>query len=363
MKTTPFRQQLRIILAITAKDTLDALKNRTLLTLAFSILVLMLSARALPMLLSWRGLPALGIYDPAGLPVLEPLQDRDDLRFVRFDFEQEMKSQLLDTPELMIGLVLPDETKFIAGEDQIYLDGYYPNWANPARVHKQVAFLEDVLSDTFGTEVQIEVDGNAVYPTVEPGLHLLMITQATTLMIFLVGSMMVPYLFLDEKEQRTMDALLVSPASYGQLVSGKALAGVVYCLVTAAVVLLFNFRYIVHWELVLLAILLGGAFSVLIGLLLGILVESQASLGMWTGLLLVFLVGPSFISSFSQSRLPVSLKAIFSWTPGVAFNQLLKASMYQPIQAASILRDAVILAAAAALIFILILWRADRLDR
>lgn len=363
MKTTPFRQQLRIILAITAKDTLDALKNRTLLTLAFSILVLMLSARALPMLLSWRGLPALGIYDPAGLPVLEPLQDRDDLRFARFDSEQEMKSQLLDTPELMIGLVLPGEITLIAGDDQIRLDGYYPNWAGPARVHKQVAFLEDVLNDTFGTEVRIKVDGNVVYPTVEPGLHLLMITQTTTLMIFLVGSMMVPYLFLDEKEQRTMDALLVSPASYSQLVSGKALAGVVYCLVVAAVVLLFNFRYIVHWELVLLTILLGGTFSVLVGLLLGILVDSQASLGMWTGLLLAFLVGPSLMSSFSHSRLPAFVEAVFSWTPGVAFNQLLKASMYQPLQAAPILRDAVILATAAALIFILILWRAGGMDR
>jgi len=41
---------------------------------------------------------------------------------------------------------------------------------------------------------------------------------------------------VEEKEKHTMEALLVSPASYSQIVLGKTIAGIFYCLTAAAVV-------------------------------------------------------------------------------------------------------------------------------
>jgi ABC-type transport system involved in multi-copper enzyme maturation permease subunit len=363
MKEKTFRRKLRVILAIASKDTLDALKNRTILTLALGILALMLSAKTLPFLLALRGLPTLAIYNPSELPLVDPLQDRDDLNVVSLNSEQEMKSSLVDSQRLMIGLVLPNTLDLDSGEEKIRLDGFYPNWANPKRVRDQVAFFEEVLSNAAERDVLIQIDKNVIYPTTEPGLHLLMAVQTGSLMILLVGLILVPYLFLDEKDQHTMDALLVSPASHTQIVIGKALAGLVYVLVAAAVVLLFNFRYIVHWELILLSILLGATFSVLIGLFLGILVDSQATLGIWSSLFLFLFIGPSVIGSFVKTSLPDALIEIMSWTPGFAFNQLMKSSMYKPVFPSLILKDSGVLITSMLLVFFLIVWQIRRMDQ
>ena len=55
---------------------------------------------------------------------------------------------------------------------------------------------------------------------------------ATVLVIVLatIGGFMVPYLILEEKQTHTMEVLLVSPASVSQIGTGKALAGLFYCL-------------------------------------------------------------------------------------------------------------------------------------
>jgi ABC-2 type transport system permease protein len=63
---------------------------------------------------------------------------------------------------------------------------------------------------------------------------------AVTIMLTM-GILLVPTLMLEEKQTRTMDALLVSPASISQVVIGKAIAGFFYILVTAAIV------YLIYW--------------------------------------------------------------------------------------------------------------------
>jgi len=355
-------QRFRIILAIALKDSLDALKNRTLLTLAFGILALMLSAKTLPLLLSLRSLPTLAICSSNLSSYLEPLQDREDMKLIQLDSEQQ-KSLLVDSQQLIIGMVIPNPLDLDSAHRVIHLEAFYPNWASAKLVRENILFFNKVLSDALDMDVQINFLGNKIYPTTEPGYHLLMATQTATLMILLVGLILVPYLFLDEKEQHTMEALLVSPASYNQIVIGKALAGLVYTIIAAVVVLAFNFRYIVHWELLTLCFTLGAVFSVLTGLLLGILVENQSSLGLWSSVLMFFFIGPSVVSSFVNSRLPDFLIKIFSFTPGVAINHLMKYSMYKPISPPLIFKSSIFLILSSLVIFLLLIWRLRGTDQ
>ena len=356
-------QRFRIILAIALKDSLDALKNRTLLTLSFGILALMLSAKTLPLLLTLRGLPTLAICCSNLSPSFEPLQDREDMKLIQLDSEQEMRGLLVDSQQFIIGMVIPNPLDLDSENGVVQLEAFYPNWASAKLVRNNILFFTQVFSDALGMEVQINFLGNKIYPTIEPGYHLLMATQTATLMILLVGLILVPYLFLDEKEQHTMEALLVSPASYNQIVIGKALAGLVYTIIAAVVVLAFNFLYIVHWELLTLCFCLGAVFSVLTGLLLGILVENQASLGLWSSVLMFVFIGPSVVSSFVNSRLPDFMIKIFSFTPGVAINQLMKYSMYKPISPPLILKSSSFLILSTLVIFLLLIWRLHRTDR
>ena len=54
-----------------------------------------------------------------------------------------------------------------------------------------------------------------------------MLILNTVSLIMIMGLMLVPSLLLEEKQTKTMDALLISPANIAQVVIGKALVLVV----------------------------------------------------------------------------------------------------------------------------------------
>ena len=51
------------------------------------------------------------------------------------------------------------------------------------------------------------------------------------------GALVVPLLLVEEKEKHTLDFLLTSPATLTEIVTGKAITGVVYSLLIAGVLL------------------------------------------------------------------------------------------------------------------------------
>jgi ABC-type Na+ efflux pump permease subunit len=133
--------------------------------------------------------------------------------------------------------------------------------------------------------------------------------------VVVVGMSFVPYLIAEERETRTLQVLLVSPASIGQVVAGKALAGAAYCLTGGGVVIALNYLYVVHWEVILASILCGTALAVALGLLLGILIAAT------------FLV--------DMASLPAPLR----WVPTVAMAHALRLSFAESVPAARLAAD------------------------
>jgi ABC-type Na+ efflux pump permease subunit len=154
-----------------------------------------------------------------------------------------------------------------------------------------------------------------------------MIAISLTTMILLMGLALVPYLFIEEKESHTLEALLISPARFWELVVGKLLAGAVYCLIAAAIVLLLNFRIVVHWELMLTNVVLGTIFAVTVGLLMGMLFDNAASMGLWTGILTIVLLVSPLLQTMGVGKLPAGLQDVLSWLPSTVIYNLSVLSM------------------------------------
>jgi ABC-type Na+ efflux pump permease subunit len=173
----------------------------------------------------------------------------------------------------------------------------------------------------------------------------------------------VPYLFIEEKESHTLEALLVSPANFSQLVAGKLIAGAVYCLIAATIILLINFRLIVHWDLMLATVLLGTAFAVGVGLLLGMLFDNAASLGLWSSLLTLVLLLAPLVQMVGAGKIPAALQAIFSWLPSTAISRLSVLAMLGEVPASEVWQGVFILTGATVAIFLLVVWRMRQLDR
>src|SRR5207302_3695283 len=60
------------------------------------------------------------------------------------------------------------------------------------------------------------------------------------LVSFLVGTSLVPGMLAEEKEKKTLRMLMVSPASFSDVIAGKLLVGLAYQLLLSGVVLTIN---------------------------------------------------------------------------------------------------------------------------
>ncbi|MHB9091460.1 MAG: ABC transporter permease, partial [Chloroflexota bacterium] len=126
--------------------------------------------------------------------------------------------------------------------------------------------------------------------------------QTYTFLLLLVmglamtGCFIVPTLLVEEKEKSTLKTILVSPATYADVVAGKALVGLFYAVLGAALLLVLYRAGPGNLALLLGAIFLGSLVMVEIGLLMGSAFKNTAQVNSWSSIVLVVLLLPSFVS-------------------------------------------------------------------
>ena len=294
--------------------------------------------------------------------MFQPLETSEDLQLILVDLQAQMELYILQPHQAIIGVVVPaieepDPTV------EIILDGYTAHWVSELRQQERIAFFEEAMSDVSGVSVRINMENHRLYPSLDDPSQFTMIAISLTTMILLIGLALVPYLFIEEKESHTMDALLVSPAHFWQLVMGKLIAGAVYCLLTAAIVLLFSFRIVVHWDLMLLTIVLASAFAVAVGLLLGVLFDNTASMSLWTGILTIVLIMAPLLQTMGSGKLPAALLTFLSWLPSTAIFNLSILSLMGEVPTAPIWQGILVLVSSTLLICGLVVWRIRQMDR
>ncbi len=114
-------------------------------------------------------------------------------------------------------------------------------------------------------------------------------------MVLLSAITMMPSSITAERQAKTLQAVLVTPIRLWEFVVGKGLYGVAIGTVGGIVVLAANGSLQGNLPLVLVFLLLGAAVATLIGLLIGLLVESpQGASGVATALYIPLLWGAFF---------------------------------------------------------------------
>jgi len=179
----------------------------------------------------------------------------------------------------------------------------------------------------------------------------------------MVGAFMVPYLIIEEKDARTMDTLLISPANYSEVVIGKAVAGLFYCIAAAAVMFIFNGHLVHLWGIAVLTLVCGALFTVSLGLLMGILFDNPASMNLGIGLLILILLIPVLLVDTVGSKLPQIAVTLMTGIPTVGLSRAFRVSFAKSAPLDIMLTNISILLGAAALLLCLVVWRVRQLDR
>jgi ABC-2 type transport system permease protein len=167
---------------------------------------------------------------------------------------------------------------------------------------------------------------------------------------------------IEEKQTRTLDALLVSPAQSSHIVIAKALTGLSYCLIAAVVVLAVNANLVLHWGLAVAVVLLSSLFAVSLGLLLGSLVGARSVLPIWSMMVLTVLLLPLFLT-IMKDLLPSAVGAILTWIPTATLARVLRGSFTKDLAAMAFSLELLVVAACTALILGGVAWTVRRSDR
>ena len=290
---------LNIVSAITRKDVIDAIRHRYLLTALVTPLFVALLFRVLLPGVNDNKFLTIVVHDAGGSGLVAELRKTPQISVVLAD-SADATGREVERIKAIGGLVVP------AGFDADLAANKQPELTvyvnNQKTIFEQAAFrrLLDQLVRSFAKQpeparlVWVDVDKAANDSALgATTLNQMLLPLLLILTFGMTGAFVVPLLIVEEKEKRTLDFLLSSPASLNEIIAGKALTGVVYTILIAGILLAINRRSIQNWPLTSLTILVGLLFVVGVGLVIGSVLRNTMQVNTWAGLVLILLLAPS----------------------------------------------------------------------
>lgn len=302
----------RNILAIARKDALDILLNKTTLSLLITPIILAVLFFALGKLFGTHTTNAL-VYNPGKSGVEQVLSAAySDLKITYANSPEEVAAAFgpdgsHKSTSYALGLVVPadfDTGLRNGGHPQL---NFYDDGDQISNAQRQLLLsaFTNYSRGVANPQPPAIISVATVNPP-SPSHNVLQdigqLYAATALLAsFLVGTSLVPGLVAEEKEKKTLRMLMVSPASFSDVIAGKLLVGLAYQLVLAVVVLAITGGFVGQVPLVILFALLGSCFSIMVGLLLGSFFQTTSSAGAAAGMLsLIYILPIFFVGTFGQ---------------------------------------------------------------
>lgn len=243
--------------------------------------------------------PRLGIVDEGDSAITAQLKDTAGIKLTLLSDPDKLKT-MVEANDLDAGIILP------AGFDAAVKDGSRPDleffisgesYASNRIILTVTAI--DMIRGLEGSEAPVTVDvvsfGKTGLPISVRLVPVIVFYALVMAGIFVPGSNLV-----EEKEQGTLMALLVTPARIADVLTAKWLLGVLLASVLAAATLLLNSALGSNWAQVLVVVVVAAGLSSMIGLLIGTFAKDSAMMfGLVKGLG-IFLFAPTLFYIFPE---------------------------------------------------------------
>ena len=358
------KHHLHLILAIAFKDLQDAIKNKTVLAVLLGVVMVMLSSQAMGFLVQLKSEPTAFYYDQGKSTLIKEITRGRQLAFYPESSLGDVQTVVGLAAEPVLGILIPaDFDALVQAGGVATLQAYSAHWLPSTDLAACVAYFEQQLSERTGITVRLHIAGNTVYPSSDGDGYPMMIAFGLVMGVMTIGMFLTPYLILDERDSHTLDALLMSPARTVHLVIGKALVGLSYSLVASLGIFLFSWRWFVHWDVVALAIILGGLCAVALGLLGGVLFESVQSVNAFLALMVAGLMLPIPLWGHLSEKLPMPVQSLVNNLPSLAMYRLARLTFTESVALPAMWRDVAILLAWMGIILVLVGWKIRLMDR
>jgi len=350
------RTSMRLVGAIAAKDILDALKNKATLMNIIITLLMLFFYRMMP-LMDRPKFPNVLVYDAGSARLTAALERSECLYLYTYPSQASMKRYLANGNVPELGLVIPaDFDAQVTAGTALKLDGYVLHWVSDSAAQELKRYVETEIESLVGRPVTILLGGHQIYPLPDSGGFPFIAALTMVIAVLFIGITVVPHLMIEEKQSKTLDALLVSPANIVHIVLGKTFTGLFYGLTCTTIVLVLFNPLVVHWGATILVTCLGVLFGVGVGILLGSWLEVRAQLMLWAMVVSAGLLMPSFLVIMDE-LLPDIVNQILTWVPSVVLLRAFRTTLTNTIPWSQFGADLAMLAGWTGLLFALIVWR------
>src|SRR5687768_4799826 len=289
---------LRIVAAIAKKDLVDAIRNRYLLVALLTPLSVALLIRLMAPGMSSMNNFTIVVHDPGQSTLVSWLRSIPQIKLLETASAAGAEGEVQKNKAAGAFVVPPNFDADVGAGKQPEVTVYVNNRKNNIEqasfrilMERQVAALVDHPMPAKLTWIDVAKETQS---TARINLAQMLLPLVLMLAFCMTGAFVVPLLLVEEKEKRTMDFLLTSPAGMTEIIAGKALTGVVYSVLIAGALLGINRQLIGNWPRTMLTILLGLLLIVSIGLLMGSLFKNTMQVNTWASLALLVLLAPAF---------------------------------------------------------------------
>lgn len=354
-----FLDNLYMAWVIASKDIVDALKNKATRTNIILMMGMVVFFYWTSTLRPFDKRIDTAVYDEGNSSLTigtAELADGYTFRFYEAASIHELERMM---GYKQLGVVIPaDFEQILASGGEPTLSGYIL-WVHRARAAELEAKYSAKFTELLGQPVRVEIGENFVIPAPDvesSGVHF-----SILLATLFVAISLVPALMLEEKRTKTLDALLVSPSSAGQVVLGKALAGLFYVLLGGGLFFALHWAYVTNWGLALLAFLGFAMFSIGLALAMGSFIQSRQHMLIWMLPITFVLIVPAIFSQ--EPNLAPDLKAVFSWLPTSALVRIFQFSLSSSAPLDQLLTNLAVALGGTVLVYAAVVWKVRRSDR
>lgn len=241
--------------------------------------------------------PRLGIVDEGSSAITAEIEAMEGIELTMLEDADELATQV-EANDLDAGLILP------AGFDAAVKAGDKPDLEffiggeslASNRIILSVTAI-DLVRELEGAAAPVAVEivnfGEKGLPISVRLVPIIVFYALVMAGIFVPGSSMV-----EEKENGTLMAMLVTPVQAGDVLAAKWTLGTVFAAVMAAVTLALNQALGANWLDVFVVVLIAGALSAMIGLVIGVFAKDSTVLFGTVKGLGIFLFAPTLFYIF-----------------------------------------------------------------
>jgi ABC-2 type transport system permease protein len=244
--------------------------------------------------------PRLGVVDEGNSPFAAMARELTSIETREYGSASEMRDAV-ENGAVDIGIVLPEGfTSAVREGRETEVTAY--TWGESLARNRTLlgVTIVNLVRELAGQEAPVEVETVILGDDAPAPWSTRLFPLVVIIAVFFSGLMLPATSVVMEKEKKTLQALVITPTTVGDIFTAKALVGVILSLFAGVAVLVLNQAFGAQPALLVLVLALGAIMAAEMGLLLGAVLKDWTTLfTVWkTGAIVLF--APAFIYLFPQ---------------------------------------------------------------